>query len=426
MSKLVLIFIAVVLFVGCQKGPTDEQLVTLFQNAHNELMDRSAEFAVQDSLVGVMLKATEKDFDIMKANAVQFKALTSWNTLRRSNAVRSWIAPALTKLAARQDMDGLVANYYQLIYAPGEEKQVTVDDFMRLLQHPGAGMLMKNDSTGINIFSMLWRMRADSTQANLIAQAALPLITNEMSPNNVRQVLTLFDFVIERTDNAESREALRSAILAQNERVVSQVADKEKSKVEADIAYLNTLYAQGKLLNGEAPELNFTWTSTGKTGKLSDLKGKVVVVDFWATWCGPCVRSFPNVRELQKRYKGFPVEIIGVTSLQGRHIDRSGAASKTVDTKNNPELEYSLMKEFMKNMDMTWTVAFTEQSVFNSEYGVKGIPHVVIIDAAGVVRYNGLNPGDAPFHEAEKIDALLKEAGLKVPAQPMVETNFAK
>ena len=156
---------------------------------------------------------------------------------------------------------------------------------------------------------------------------------------------------------------------------------------------------------------------------MADLRGKVVIVDFWATWCGPCVRSFPNVRKLQERYKNYDVVILGVTSIQGRHIDRIN--KKTIDTKGNPENEMELMKTFMKQQNMTWKVAFAKQGVYNPDYGVHGVPHIAIIDAEGKVRYNGINPNSDPYEEAEKIDALLKEAGLKYPTEPMEKRNWA-
>ena len=73
------------------------------------------------------------------------------------------------------------------------------------------------------------------------------------------------------------------------------------------------------------------------------------------------------------------------------------------------------MKEFMGQKDMTWTVAFTEQDTFNPDFGVRGIPHVAIIDPEGTVRYNGLHPSSPLSEKTKKINALLEKAGLPVP-----------
>jgi hypothetical protein len=74
---------------------------------------------------------------------------------------------------------------------------------------------------------------------------------------------------------------------------------------------------------------------------------------------------------------------------------------------------------------MTWKVAFAKQEVYNPDYGVRGVPHIAIIDTEGKVRYNALNPNSDPYEETEKIDALLKEAGLKYPTEPMEKRNWA-
>jgi thiol-disulfide isomerase/thioredoxin len=180
-------------------------------------------------------------------------------------------------------------------------------------------------------------------------------------------------------------------------------------------------WAKGELIGGPAPEVKFIWTSTGASPKsLADLKGKVVLIDFWATWCGPCVASFPKVRELQDRYKDFPVAIVGVTSIQGFSIERSGPKPQRIDTKGDQQKEFDLMTAFMKDTNMTWPVVFSEDSCFNPSFGVRGIPHLAIIDPNGVVRFNGLRPGN-PAEEAAKIDAILKEFKLAGPAKPMGE-----
>ena len=110
---------------------------------------------------------------------------------------------------------------------------------------------------------------------------------------------------------------------------------------------------------------------------------------------------------------GYDVAIIGVTSVQGRHYPGDGPP---VDCTDDPEKEMGLMPAFIETKNMTWTVAFSEQEVFNPEYGLRGIPHVAIIDAEGKVRYNGLHPASPLEEKTAKIDKLLAEAGLEVPA----------
>lgn len=168
------------------------------------------------------------------------------------------------------------------------------------------------------------------------------------------------------------------------------------------------------LIGNAAPEIDFLWSTRPGIKKLSDLHGQVVVLDFWATWCGPCISSFPKMREEVSHFQDSPVIFLGVTSLQGKV---HGLEAKPIDAKNDPEREYSLTAEFMQKKAMTWPVAFSKQNVFNPDYVVLGIPNIVIVAPDGTVRHIGLNPHTPGVDIEGKVTAILKEFKLTAPAK---------
>jgi thiol-disulfide isomerase/thioredoxin len=214
-------------------------------------------------------------------------------------------------------------------------------------------------------------------------------------------------------DAEETRETVRGRVASAMRAVIEREQDAEmRDSLSEQLAWVDGAFARGELLDHPAPEIEFLWASEGAGGaKLSDLRGKVVVVDFWATWCGPCIYSFPDIAELVEHYKGYPVVVLGVTAPQGRH---HGADGEVVMTGRDHKREFELMGEFMEQKQMTWPVAFSERSVW-TEYGVQGIPHIVIIDPRGVVRHRELHPMMPKEEKTAMINALLKEAGLETP-----------
>src|SRR5438093_7978438 len=75
----------------------------------------------------------------------------------------------------------------------------------------------------------------------------------------------------------------------------------------------------------------------GKAMKLSELKGKVVLIDFWAVWCGPCVASIPTLREWQDEYKDRGFVVLGVTTLEGEYGAFDKEKGRPVKMQNAPK-----------------------------------------------------------------------------------------
>jgi thiol-disulfide isomerase/thioredoxin len=167
-----------------------------------------------------------------------------------------------------------------------------------------------------------------------------------------------------------------------------------------DLAHLDGNGMRGQLIGKRAPTVKFVWASTPGMKSLSDLKGKVVVLDFWATWCKPCVGLFPKIHEISQSYEGKPVVFVGVTSIQGWSMDPKAGK---IDCKGDPKKETSLMPDLMMKLGVTWPVVFSDKDCFNPDFDIMEIPHMAIVDQEGVVRFDGVDPDDLKA----KIDGLI-------------------
>jgi thiol-disulfide isomerase/thioredoxin len=111
----------------------------------------------------------------------------------------------------------------------------------------------------------------------------------------------------------------------------------------------------------------------GKIVKLSALKGKVVVVDFWATWCGPCKASFPYLQKVYEKYKANPNVVI--------------LAVNTWENVSGKERE-DLVKKFMAENKYTFPVIYDQG--FVEKYEVEGIPTKFVIDKKGMIQFKSI------------------------------------
>jgi len=120
---------------------------------------------------------------------------------------------------------------------------------------------------------------------------------------------------------------------------------------------------------GKPFELEFTDASNGSTISMGTLKGKVVVVDFWATWCGPCVAEMPTMKKLYEKFHGQGVEFLGISLDQPK--EQGGLDA---------------LKKFVKEQEIRWPQYYQGkgwESDFSRSWGINSIPAMFVVDQAG-------------------------------------------
>jgi thiol-disulfide isomerase/thioredoxin len=163
----------------------------------------------------------------------------------------------------------------------------------------------------------------------------------------------------------------------------------EKRMANADRLQVRDLRVQVGLIGQPAPEISVPQWLNGEAATLSGLRGQVVLLEFWATWCKPCHEMFPRLKELHDEYAGRGLKILTLT----RHYLAYGGD----DASRAEELE--LIRRFVAEHDVIFPVGVAEDERIQTVYGATGLPSVALIDRRGVVRYRFGGGRDVMFNQ---------------------------
>lgn len=163
-----------------------------------------------------------------------------------------------------------------------------------------------------------------------------------------------------------------------------------------------------ELIGKPAMDLQIDAWANGSPLTADGMKGKVVLLDFWAVWCGPCIATFPHLREWQEKYGEKDFVMVGLTRYYNFKWDeKAGRAMRAQGEKVKSEDELAMLEKFADHHKIHHRLAVQAKDSKASEYyGVSGIPHVVVIDKTGVVRMVKVGSGEA---NATAIAKLLEE-----------------
>lgn len=201
----------------------------------------------------------------------------------------------------------------------------------------------------------------------------------------------LIVYLIETGRKPAAMDAYVSFLILAGKELSAKPAQDEAIKI------LRKKEKQYKLLGEQAPELSSIdqWFP-GRPQTIRSLRGKVILLDFWATWCGPCFDAFPSLAEWHRDQGPDGLVILGLTRYYGN------GEGFPLDNPN----EILFLKRFKEKHDLPYDFVVAKDQASQFSYAATGLPTVVLIDRKGVIRY--IESGTNPTRIAEVREVMLK------------------
>jgi cytochrome c biogenesis protein CcmG/thiol:disulfide interchange protein DsbE len=163
----------------------------------------------------------------------------------------------------------------------------------------------------------------------------------------------------------------------------------EKRMANADRVQIRDLAVQVNLIGKPAPEISVGKWINSEPQSLEALRGHVVLLEFWATWCKPCHEMFPKLRELHETQSERGLRVLALT----RHYLAYGGDERA------REEELTLVRAFVAEREVAFPVGVSDDERTQTLYGATGLPAVALIDRQGIVRYRFGGGGDRAFQQ---------------------------
>ena len=191
-------------------------------------------------------------------------------------------------------------------------------------------------------------------------------------------------------------EAVSAKAAFQNIKAVG--TEDEKRMAFRGLVQLRDFHRQIALIGKPAPEFAVKEWIIGPPTTLADQKGKVTILEFWATWCKPCEQMFPKLNELHQSYGAQGLVILALT----RFFLAYGQEQAQPD-------ELALIRSFVENHGVEFRVGVSEDEETQTTFGATGLPMIALIDRRGIVRLLTVSTEDERFKST--LNECLNEPG---------------
>jgi thiol-disulfide isomerase/thioredoxin len=393
---------------------------------------REDAFAQLDKACTLAIQAA-KDGQINTQNLVSTVMLSS-NLGRMVDADKSakWVADSLDIVKSKVSSDELSQEHRLLLdlmrmkMQSGDPAQAEASKNAMLEHVAKCEELFAKDSSNpskVSLMISLWLSQMQLADPDLVEKTyekatklAEGAIEKAASPTTVSSYTSIVTNYVSRTarnapDSAskalESAKTFLDRIKSEDEKVVQAIEGflKNTKNMERSIESSKRLLS---MIGKPAPEIDpMEWVNGEPLSTLGDLKGRVVLIDFWAVWCGPCVATFPHLKHLDAEYKEKGLTILGVTRQYNMRWDESKENYGRSDTPVELADEMSMLEKFVAKHELTHrTMVTPEKSDMQARYAVTGIPHAVVIDKQGIVRLVKVGSGS---QNAEEIESMIKK-----------------
>lgn len=163
--------------------------------------------------------------------------------------------------------------------------------------------------------------------------------------------------------------------------------ESSKRTLTSHEARIKSALEREELIGTPAPEIDAEHFVGTDPLTMTDLRGKVVLLDFWAVWCAPCIATFPHLIEWHEKYSEKGLVILGATKFYGYKWDDAANRASRSEDKPSPEEELEMLATFREHHKLHHSFFVTpEKSTYNKSFYVSGIPQAVLLDKEGKIQ----------------------------------------